>query len=392
MWPKVSWETRDWERDPDARMYISKTRRRKILSTYEAAIPPVIASETVTLSPAILEQIAEVTSIVTRFDQAQAARGYDLPALMLRSESSSSSQIERLTSSVRNVALAEVSSKAPANAKLIARNVVAMREAIEQEGPITQKSICHIHDVLMNGTGERDGIRDEQVWIGGTSYSPHGAQFVPPHPSRVRECLDDLVRFGMREDITPIAKVAIFHAQFETIHPFTDGNGRTGRALLHRMLAYDDVLMHTTLPISAGLLHDVDTYMEALASYHEGEVEPIVKTLVNALELSVFIGGKIARRVDEIVEEWQSLNTDRAGSASYRLPSLLIEHPVVDVSLVASDLGTTDRAARSIVERACERGILTRMGNARRGVLYQASDIIDVLEEVPNLPDIRRMS
>ena len=138
--------------------------------------------------------------------------------------------------------------------------------------------------------------------------------------------------------------------------------------------------------------HDVDTYMEALASYHEGEVEPIVKTLVNALELSVFIGGKIARRVDEIVEEWQSLNTDRAGSASYRLPSLLIEHPVVDVSLVASSLGTTDRAARSIVERACERGILTRMGSARRGVLYQASDIIDVLEEVSSLSDIRRMS
>ena len=116
------------------------------------------------------------------------------------------------------------------------------------------------------------GLHDEQAWIGGTTYSPHDATFVPPHPSRLGFCLDDLVRFCSREDIHPIVKAALFHAQFEAIHPFTDGNGRTGRVLLHRILADEEILQHALLPISAGLLLNVDTYMKALSAYHSGRI------------------------------------------------------------------------------------------------------------------------
>lgn len=194
-------------------------------------------------------------------------------------------------------------------------------EALRQSGRIGVDSLCAIHDVLMRGTGEAMGLRDEQVWIGGSPYSPHGASFVPPHPSRVRSCLDDLVSFGIREDVPPVAKAAIFHAQFETIHPFMDGNGRTGRTLLHRMLASDEVLLHTMLPVSAGLLHDVDRYRGALDAYHGGATEPIVECLTDALELSVVIGTRVASDVDEILAGWTQANTDRAGSASHRLPA-----------------------------------------------------------------------
>ena len=392
MWPRVQYETCDWNRDPDELALIPRSRRRKILSTYEAAVPASIAELPVDMSTSLTQRIAEVEVSLARFDQDQAARDWPLPALMLRSESSSSSQIERLTSSVRNVALAELSDKAPANALLIARNVAAMREALEYGGDVGIGSICAIHDVLMKGSGEATGLRDEQVWIGGSPYSPHGASFVPPHADRVRSCLDDLVAFGAREDILPIAKAAIFHAQFETIHPFTDGNGRTGRAVMHRMLAADEVLLHTTLPVSAGLLHDVDRYMEALEAYHDGAVEPIVECLADALELSIVIGSRIASDVDEILAEWAFGNTDRAGSASYRLPALLVEQPVVNVAFVASRLGISDRAARNIIATACERGILTKMGNAKRGAFYQASDLIAVLEEASSLEGIRRMA
>jgi len=182
------------------------------------------------------------------------------------------------------------------------------------------------------------------VWIGGSPYSPHGSSFVPPHADRVRSCLEDLVLFAAREDVPPVAKAAVFHAQFETIHPFTDGNGRTGRALLHRMLASDEVLLHTMLPVSAGLLHDVDRYMSALDAYHDGAIEPIIECLVDALELAVVIGSRIASDVDEILAEWESANTDRAGSASHQLPALLAEQPVIDVAYAASHLGITDRA------------------------------------------------
>ena len=392
MWPGIAYETCAWDRDYDERALIPKSRRRKILPTYEAAVPAEISRQAIGLPTELERRIADVEVAVARFDEAQGSRGWDLPALLLRSESSSSSQIERLTSSVRNVALAELSSKAPANALIIAGNVAAMREAIGQSGEVGTDSICAIHDVLMKGTREAPGLRGEQVWIGGSPYSPHGATFVPPHADRVRPCLEDLVAFGAREDISPIAKAAIFHAQFETIHPFTDGNGRTGRALLHRILARDEVLLHAMLPVSAGLLHDVERYMGALDTYHDGAVEPMIECLADALELAAVIGSRIASDVDEVLGGWASANTDRSGSASHRLPALLVEQPVVDVAFVASRLGITDRAARNLVETACERGILAKMGNAKRGAFYQAPDLIAVLEEASSLEGIRRIA
>ena len=392
MWPGITYETCAWERDPDDLALVPKSRRRKILPTYEVAVPASIAALPVEIPAQLARRLAEVEVSLARFDTAQAARGYALPALLLRSESSSSSQIERLTSSVRNVALAELSSKAPANALIIAGNVAAMREALGQSGDIGIDSICAIHDVLMRGTREEPGLRKEQVWIGGSPYSPHGATFVPPHADLVRPCLEDLVAFGAREDISPIAKAAIFHAQFETIHPFTDGNGRTGRALLHRILARDEVLLHAMLPVSAGLLHDVERYMGALDTYHDGAVEPMIECLADALELAAVIGSRIASDVDEVLGGWASANTDRSGSASHRLPALLVEQPVVDVAFVASRLGITDRAARNLVETACERGILAKMGNAKRGAFYQAPDLIAVLEEASSLEGIRRIA
>ena len=392
MWPGIMYEIRDWERDPDELALIPKSRRRKILPTYEAAVPASISSLPVEVPAPLAQRLAEVEVSLARFDTAQTARDWALPALLLRSESSSSSQIERLTSSVRNVALAELTDKAPANALLIAGNVAAMREALGQSGDVGIDSICAIHDVLMRGTREAMGLREEQVWIGGSPYSPHGATFVPPRADRVKPCLEDLVTFATREDISPIVKAAIFHAQFETIHPFTDGNGRTGRTLLHRMLARDEVLLHTMLPVSAGLLHDVERYMRALEAYHGGAVEPIIECLADALELAVVIGARIASDVEEVLDSWASANTDRAGSASHRLPALLVGQPVVDVAYVASHLGITDRAARNLVEVACERGILAKMGNAKRGAFYQAPDLIAVLEEASSLDGIRRIA
>jgi Fic family protein len=289
------------------------------------------------------------------------------------------------------VAFAELSDKVPANARLVANNVATMRAAISQSGPIDVKSLCDVHDTLMAGTGEEMGLRNEQVWIGGIAYSPHGAMFVPPHLSRLDFCLDDLVRFCYREDIHPIAKAALFHAQFETIHPFTDGNGRVGRALLHRILADEEVVQHAALPISASLLRNVNTYMEALNAYHSGNIEEIIDCLTDALELAVVIGAKMASRVDRVLDSWRTMNTDRSDSISHRLPVLLVEQPAINTSYMAQRLGISDRAARRAISQACERGILTKVGNAQRGAFYQATDLITIPEEASSVPNIRRM-
>lgn len=158
------------------------------------------------------------------------------------------------------------------------------------------------------------------------------------------------------------------------------------------MLAFDEVLKYSTLPISAGLLHNVEAYMMALDAYHEGETEPIIRCLANALELAVVVGSKISRNVDGLLENWAGRNSDRKGSASHGLSLLLVGQPVVNAPYVASGLKISERAARTVIETACERGILAKMGNRKRGAYYQASELIAILEEASSLQGIRRLA
>lgn len=392
-WPPISYETLPWERDQDELAFLPKSARRRMTPTYDAALPLHISDKTIVLPSEVEQRISETSIAIVRFDMEQSQKGYDLPALLLRSESAASSKIEHLTSSVRNVALAEVSQDAPQNARLIAGNVAAMREALSLSDGLTVDAICSIHRVLMENAGESFGgeLRDEQVWVGGSAYSPHGALFVPPASERVPEYLSDLVGFAMRDDVSPIAQAALLHAQFETIHPFIDGNGRTGRTLLHKVLRHAEIPGHVTLPVSAGLLHNIDSYMRSLAEFQQGNPVPIVEELVEALDLSLVVGKLVARDIDNVMLEWGNIIEERKGSSIYRLPKLLAEQPVVDVSYVARRLDITTRAASSLINRACEYGMLRAMGNRQRGEFYQADALIEVLEEASSLSGIRRM-
>ena len=387
-WPALGTELLPWKRDPEELALVPKSRRRRIASGYEAAVPLAIAERDVVLPPDLALRAEEVVAELARFDAETISQGFNLPALLLRSESSSSSRIEHLTSSVRNVALAELSDRAPQNAQLIAGNVAAMRAALSLEGEVSTSSLVEMQDALMRGHGT--GLRTEQVWIGGTPYSPHGALYVPPAWGRVPACLDDLCAYLRRADVSPLTKAAIAHAQFETIHPFVDGNGRTGRTLLHLVLRSEGLLGHSTLPVSAGLLHDVDAYMASLDSYHEGDPVAVVATVTDALEIALVLGRRAASDIRQVLAGWGELITERAGSAIHRLPALLVEHPVVNAAYVSEHLGITPRAATSLVARAEGLGILRRIGTARRGVFYQADELIDVLEDIADAGSIRR--
>ncbi len=392
-WPAITSETLPWHSDADDLEAIPKSRRRKIGSTYQAAIPLHIAELPLEVPTALAARVEALIGELSRFDALQAKRGYDLPALLLRSESAASSQIENLTSSVRNVALAEVSDDGPQNALLIRGNLEAMKTALALDGELGVDAILEIHRILINRGGMTFGgqLRDQQVWVGGTAYSPHGALYVPPTCERVPDLLDDLVAFSRREDIGPVAKAAIVHAQLETIHPFIDGNGRTGRTLLHKILKDEGVLQQAAVPVSAGLLHDINGYMASLEAYQQGDPIAVIEQLVDALELALAIGSKAASQIDEVMAGWDDVITERAGSSIRRLPRLLAEQPVVNSGYIAKGLSITTRAATNLIARACEYGILRPMGNRRRGEFYQADAIIDILEEISSDAGIRRM-
>ena len=390
-WYNLKYETLEWKSKLDFQ-YLSRQEKSTILKTYESSIPDMISDKTISLPNNLEARISDLLVNLARYDMEQIQKGYGFPMMLLRSESSSSSQIENLTSSIRNISMAELSDKAPTNAKLIMGNVKAMHNALAIEGALNIKSIKKIHHALMEDSKHEIAgeFRKTAVWIGGTNYSPHKAIFVPPHFKRIAELMDDLIIFANRVDLNPIIKAAILHAQFETIHPFVDGNGRTGRALIHKSLKDDDVLKNTSLPISAGLLNNTKEYMGALKAYQKGNPLPIIEELVKAIETSLIIGGIVSKEVSEAILKWENKITERRTSSIYKLIYILVEQPVINSMYLSNKLNITVRAANNLIDRAINYEILRKFGTAQRGIFYQSDDIINIMNKISDDKLIRR--
>jgi len=190
----------------------------------------------------------------------------------LRSESAASGRIEQLTATAQAIALAELGDGSRKNATMIVSNTRAMEAAMALADQLDVSSIIEMQATLL-GDEHPEWVgkwRDSQVWIGGRRYGPHGSMFTPPHSDRVAAAMDDLVAFAGRDDIQALVHAALVHAQFETIHPFPDGNGRTGRAIIHSLLRRRGITRNVTVPISAGLLVDVDAYFVRSATTGKG--------------------------------------------------------------------------------------------------------------------------
>ena len=281
-WPRPGHETLPWT----SRMAEFLTPRQRVLlpSTYEAAVVPEIADAALTLSTRLAAAEADAVAAVSRFDSDAASALLPFTPLLLRSESSASSRIEQLTVSARRLMEAELFGAGRGNAALVVANTRAMTAAASIRPPLSLDSLLSMHRALLESSAPDDAgaLRREPVWIGGSELSPAGALFVPPRHERVPEALEDLFAFTRRTDLPPLTRTAIAHAHFETIHPFVDGNGRTGRALIHVLLSWAGLTPHAPLPLSAVLLADVDSYFRSLDAYRRGEPLVIVELFIGA--------------------------------------------------------------------------------------------------------------
>ncbi|NTW39808.1 MAG: Fic family protein, partial [Cellulomonadaceae bacterium] len=252
---------------------------------YEAALAPRIADAALHLSSQAAALVAEASAEIARFDGESHAATASFVALLLRIEAASSSQIENLTSSPKAIALAELGRRGRANADAIVANVTAMTQALAVADHLDAGAILAMHHALLaeHLPAVAGRWRNEQVWIGGSSRSPHGAAYIAPVHERVPAAIDDLVDFMGRDDLPLLAQAALTHAQFESIHPFPDGNGRTGRALLHAQLRHGGLTREAIVPVSAGLLTDTDKYFQALTVYRTGDIEPIITEVSQAV-------------------------------------------------------------------------------------------------------------
>lgn len=285
-WPGVTWETLPWRpRDGAA---LSARQRSHLPRTYDSAVVPNIADAAIELPTEVMAREAAAVSAITRFDTTAACALLPFTPLLLRSESSASSRIERLTSSARRIVEEETfgSDRSSGNASLIVANTRAMEAATAAPWPLGLSSLLSMHRALLGDSAPTIAgrLRQEPVWIGGSDLSPAGAMFVPPHHERVPSALEDLLSFLRRSDLPPLTKAALAHAQLETIHPFADGNGRTGRALIHVVLSGEGLSLNAPLPLSAILLTNVGTYFRALDKYRAGAPLAVVELFIDAAQ------------------------------------------------------------------------------------------------------------
>ena len=191
----------------------------------------------------------------------------------------------------------------------------------------------------------------------------------------------DLTAFARRTDLAVLPQIAIAHAQFETIHPFPDGNGRTGRALVHAMLHRLRITRSVVVPVSAGLLGDAHrSYSAALGAYRQGDVEPIVAAFADACIAAVANGRQLVSDVVEFRSRAYDLVTARRGSAGWRTIELLAHQPVISAREVALLLGVTPQNAQNGIDRLVADGILVPAGSSRRNRLYLAEGVLAALD------------
>ncbi|NMO51965.1 Fic family protein [Actinoplanes sp. TBRC 11911] len=385
-------------------------RRDKWGGRYDTYIPDTLLTRPLVVSPDVAHMAARVETAVRGLADTPGAMGLEsLARFLLRSEAIASSRIEGLQVSAQQVALAELATTEDApiasfneNARLVANNIVTLRQAagvLAACETISPQSFCDLHRALLPQHPQQ-GIRDAQNWIGGSDWHPLGADFVPPPPSDVPSLVEDLAEYLSGAVHAPLIQAALVHAQFETIHPFADGNGRVGRALIHTVLTRRGLTKAAILPVSLVLLTRSEEYVAGLTAYRylgrvDGpEATAGVDTWLETFLLAVGVAVEQARHfvtmLAELQKQWAerylafryengAVRQPRSQSAVMRLLPLLPEAPVTTPYSAQRLLGVSGPAARAALEELADAHILSRKKVDRGTTAYLARDVFDLL-------------
>lgn len=365
-------------------------RRDRKPFRYQAYVPDAIGDWEQPLQTAAAQAVANATAALTALQTARS--GPDLEALaapLLRSEALGSSFIEGLRASNKRLALAAYEPRAAdATARAVLGNLRAMERAVEvgtASSPVRLADLLNLHRTLLDGTPEErfaGVIRTSQNWIGGRGLSPADATFIPPPEDRVKPLLDDLVEFVNLDDVPAVAQAAIAHAQFETIHPFGDGNGRAGRCLIHVILRRRGVTPLIAPPVSVILAANARRYIGGLVDFREGRIDDWIgyfaDTTTAAVEATTRLWAAIDRLLDDLIER---AGSPRSDSVARKIVVGLPAQPVVSADTAAERYGVTATAARGALNRLEQTGVLVpaRVGR-RRGREWISEELFRLLD------------
>lgn len=320
----------------------------------------------------------------------------DLFAYMyVRKEAVLSSQIEGTQSSLHDVLAAEAKILAPdrpQDVDEVVNYVRAMNYGLARlpELPVSVRLIREIHAELLKGVRGSHltpgDIRTSQNWIGPGGCSLNEATFVPPPPSEVAEHLSELEKFLHSETPLPLlVKIGLAHVQFETIHPFLDGNGRVGRLLITFLLCEKRVLLKPVLYLSYYFKQYRRQYYERLQAVRDAGAweDWLLFFLRGVVEVSEQ-ATETARRILDLREQHRMTITEKLGRAAangYRVLEHLYQHPIVSVNEVQELTGTTYPAANDLVTKFVKSGILTEITGQARNRRFKYQSYIDLFNE-----------
>jgi Fic family protein len=362
-------------------------RRARASFRYVAFLPDPIASLDPHVPFRTAELALEAETAIRRLNEHGPSAGLEaIGPLLLRSEAMASSRIEGYQVSTQNLARALVDpGSARGAARTVAANVSAMEEAIaraDDPRPIEVEDIEAIHATLMaaepHATPGR--LRVVQNWIGGRLGNPSDAAYVPPPPEHVRRLAEDLTGFLRRDDIPPVALAAIAHAQFETIHPFVDGNGRVGRCLIHVVLRRAGVAPHFVPPVSIVLAARPTSYVAGLVDFREGRVAAWVESFAEACAIAAEHAAKLAHDVAGLQVEWlERLGHPRSDSAAAKIVGLLPMQPVASAPTIRAAVGTSQQQALVGLKALADAGVVRQISEGTYDRQFAATELFDLV-------------
>ncbi len=390
-WPaterrEVPWHTNPDQHGPDGRR---PNYRDRMLTSVVVEVPPKIADLAVDLAPDLGEQVRRVEGEITRLDAQHGAHLVGLSSFLVRSESVASSRIEQVYADLDDVARASIAESASRAAMTTAAAAEAMYRLVHRQGPgrsFHESALLDAHRALL----ERDPAekryagryRDVQNWIGGSDFSPRNAIHVPAPPKEIGPLMADLMRFVNRDDVPPLAQAAIAHGQFEAIHPFTDGNGRIGRALIAVTLRRRAVTRQVVVPVAATMLADVDTYFDALIAYRDGDAGTLISYIAAAAHTATIEASVSAQRLRDMPGRWREVVRPRANSSAAALIDGLVAAPVLNARIAQQITGSTAARTYEAIEKLVEAGVLREITGGARNRVWVASDVANEIADL----------
>jgi Fic family protein len=379
-----------WQENPNG-----PSRKHWRGGAYDAFIPVPISElafdldgEAVAAVVAAIKGLAELNASPTRVAPLES-----LARSLVRTEASASSRIEGLVLSQPRLARALHSQGGRASGDRRTADVLGNIEALEQAvalgasaKPITASDIQDIHRTLLRFTDDKDiagVIRDKQNWLGGSDYHPLDASFVPPPPEHVAPLLDDLCAFIERTDVAAIAQAAIAHAQFETIHPFADGNGRVGRALIYSILKRRGEAERYIPPVSLVLGAEPRTYIQGLTDYRDGRVSEWCAVFAHATQRAAEVAHQLSGDIEALQSRWLTqLGNPRRDAAVRQLIAVLPSHPVIDIAAGVQITNKTPQAVGAAINRLETADILRQLNPKKWGRVWECDELLQLVTDL----------